>query len=159
MTAPFRSPIVSDESTISREARRILRRLCETDAVLAVANDMEKAVVLRPGPEGEQTRTAVVDRRVAQAFAVKDWISAYAQGRVARYAITQAGKAALKRLLDEDRRRRRADGFAETAHELSGAAHAEFAETRVTDDDGRRSADPREPRGIAAGNAGPAQGP
>jgi hypothetical protein len=48
MTAPFRSPIVSDESTISREARRILRRLCETDAVLAVAADMEKAVVLRP---------------------------------------------------------------------------------------------------------------
>jgi hypothetical protein len=37
MTAPFPSPIVSDESTISREARRILRRLCETDAVLAVA--------------------------------------------------------------------------------------------------------------------------
>ena len=45
MTAPFRSPIVSDESTVSREARRILRRLCETDAVLAVAGDMEKAVV------------------------------------------------------------------------------------------------------------------
>ena len=77
MTAPFRSPIVSDESTISREARRILRRLCETEALLAVAQDMEKAVVLRPGPDGEQTRTAVVDRRVAEAFAVKDWIAFY----------------------------------------------------------------------------------
>jgi hypothetical protein len=139
MTAPFRSPIVSDESTISREARRILRRLCETDAVLAVANDLDKAVVLRPGPDGEQTRTAVVDRRVAQAFAVKDWISCIRAGRVGRYAITQAGKAALKRLLDEDRKRRRADGFAEAPTSFQ-AQHAEFAETRVTDDEGRRSA-------------------
>lgn len=51
MTAPFRSPL-TDENTIAREARRILRRLCETDAVLAVARDLDKAVVLRPGPDG-----------------------------------------------------------------------------------------------------------
>jgi hypothetical protein len=82
MTAPFKSPIISDETTISREARRILRRLCEPDAVLAVAGDMENAAVLRPGPEGEQTRTAIVDRRVAQAFAVKDWICCIRQGRM-----------------------------------------------------------------------------
>jgi hypothetical protein len=137
MTAPFKSPIISDETTISREARRILRRLCEPDAVLAVAGDMENAAVLRPGPEGEQTRTAIVDRRVAQAFAVKDWICCIRQGRIARYAITQAGKAALKRLIDEDRRRRRTDGFAETASSFQ-AQHTEFAETRATDDDGRR---------------------
>jgi len=137
MTAPFRSPIVSDESTISREARRILRRLCETDAVLAVAGDMEKAVVLRPGPDGEQTRTAVVDRRVAQAFAVKDWISCTRQGRIARYAITHAGKSALKRLLDEDRRRRQSDGFADAATKFH-AQHAEYGEAPVTEDDGRR---------------------
>ncbi len=30
------------------EARRILRRLCEKDAVLVVAQDMDRAVVLRP---------------------------------------------------------------------------------------------------------------
>ncbi len=139
MTAPFRSPIVSDESTVSREARRILRRLCETDAVLAVAGDMEKAVVLRPGPDGEQTRTAVVDRRVAQVFAVKDWISCTRKGRVARYAITQAGKSALKRLLDEDRRRRRGDGFAEAPGSFQ-AQHADFGEAPVTDDSGQRRA-------------------
>jgi hypothetical protein len=137
MTAPFRSPIVSDESTVSREARRILRRLCETDAVLAVAGDMDKAVVLRPGPEGEQTRTAVVDRRVAQAFAVKDWISCTRRGRVARYAITQAGKAALKRLLDEDRRRRQAAGFAETATGFQ-AQHAVYGDAQLTDEEGHR---------------------
>jgi hypothetical protein len=100
---------------------------------------MDKAVVLRPGSDGEQTRTAVVDRHVAQAFAVKDWISCIRQGRVARYAITQAGKAALKRLLEEDRRRRRADGFAEGASGFQ-AQHAEYGEARVTDDEGRRTA-------------------
>ena len=132
MTAPFRSPL-GDEGTITREARRILRRLCETDAVLAVAQDMDKAVVLRPGPAGEQTRTAVVDRKVAQAFAVKDWISCRAAGRIARYTITAAGKAALRRLLDEDRRRRQADlGFAEATTPFQ-AQHAVWGEAQVAE--------------------------
>ena len=137
MTAPFRSPIPSDESTVSREARRILRRLCETDAVLAVAGDMGKAAVLRPGPDGAQTRTAVVDRTVAQAFAVKDWIACSKAGRVALYEITSAGKAALRRLIDEDRRRRHADGFADAASPFQ-AQHIRFGEADVTDDEGVR---------------------
>ncbi|MFW5655627.1 MAG: DUF6456 domain-containing protein [Roseicyclus sp.] len=137
MTAPFRSPIVSDESTISREARRILRRLCETDAVLAVAADMEKAAVLRPAPDGSQTRTAVVDRSVAQAFAVKDWIACAKAGRVALYEITSAGKAALRRLLDEERRRRHADGLAEGPSPFH-AQHMRFGQAAITDDDGHR---------------------
>jgi hypothetical protein len=137
MTAPFPSPILSDESVISREARRILRRLCETDAVLAVAGDMDKAAVLRPGPEGAQTRTAVVDRKVAQAFAVKDWIACSKSGRVALYEITSAGKAALRRLIDEDRRRRHADGFAETASPFQ-AQHIRFGKVDVTSEDGAR---------------------
>ena len=137
MTAPFRSPIVSDESTIHREARRILRRLCETSAVLAVANDMDKAVVLRPGPDGEQTRTAVVDRHVAQAFAVKDWIVCTKPGRIARYAITSVGRTALKRLIEEDRRRRRNAGLAETAEPFQ-AQHSDWGDVRVTEEDGAR---------------------
>ncbi|WP_367383395.1 DUF6456 domain-containing protein [Roseobacter sp. HKCCD8198] len=108
MTAPYRSPLVSDEPTINREARRILRRLCEKDAVLVVAQDMDKAVVLRTGHDGTQTRTAVVERTVAQAFALKDWISTTRRGRVSTYQITAMGKSALKRLIDEDRRRRHA---------------------------------------------------
>ena len=136
MTAPFRSPL-TDETTIAREARRILRRLCETDAVLAVAQDMDKAVVLRPGPEGEQTRTAVVDRRIAQAFAVKDWISCLRHGRIARYGITAAGKAALKRLIDEDRRRRHVPAIAEAATPFQ-AQHAVWGVAEITDDTGGR---------------------
>jgi hypothetical protein len=138
MTAPFRSPIISDESTISREARRILRRLCETGALLAVAADLEKAVVLRPGPDGAQTRTAVVDRRVAQAFAVKDWISCIQKGRITRYAITSAGKSALKRLIEEDRRRRHATGFAE-GPTLFQAQHRIPGEVEVSGEDGQRT--------------------
>jgi hypothetical protein len=138
MSAHFQSPVIADEATIIREARRILRRLCETGAVLAVAQDMDKAVVLRPGTEGEQTRTAVVDRRVAQAFAVKDWIACLRPGRVARYEITKAGKSALKRLIDEDRRRRHAaQGFAEAPSSFA-AQHASWGTAAITDDDGQR---------------------
>jgi len=35
-----------DEETLTREAARVLRRLCETGAVLAVAAEMDKAVVV-----------------------------------------------------------------------------------------------------------------
>ena len=135
MTAPFRSPL-GDDGMITREARRILRRLCETDAVLAVARDMDKAVVLRPGPDGEQTRTAVVDRKVAQAFAVKDWISCHAAGRIARYTITAAGKSALRRLIDEDRKRRHAaQGLAEDGSAFH-AQHAIWGQADVAEGDG-----------------------
>ena len=136
MTAPFRSPL-NDEGTITREARRILRRLCETDAVLAVAADLDKAVVLRPGPGGEQTRTAVVDRKIAQAFAVKDWIACLKPGRIARYTITAAGKSALRRLLDEDRKRRQeAMGLADAATPFQ-AQHALWGRAQVAEGGGR----------------------
>ncbi len=137
MTVPFRTSDISDEPTINREARRILRRLCETDAVLAVAQDMAKAVVLRPGPEGDQTRTAVVDRRVAHAFALKDWISPVKMGRITRYAITSVGKSALRRLLDEDRRRRHAGSEMAEAATPFQAQHAIWGATPVRDANGK----------------------
>jgi len=90
-----------DEATVAREGRRILRRLSESGAILAVAPDLEKAAVVRSLPDGRQTRTAVVDRDVAQAFALKEWIAVRKSGRVASYGITAAGRAALKRMLAE----------------------------------------------------------
>ncbi len=105
---------VSGTARIDREARRILRRLCETGAFLAVAPEMDKAVVLREMPDDRTTRTAVVDREIAQAFALKDWIACFRRGRVSAYEITAAGRAALKRLLAEDRQKTAAPtGFAE----------------------------------------------
>lgn len=92
--------ICTDEATIEKEARRILRRLTETGAVLAVAKDMEKAVVVRTAPDNATTRTATVDRPVAYAMVLKDWISAKTTGRITRYEITNAGRAALKNLLE-----------------------------------------------------------
>ena len=108
MSAPIRTAFAGqpDAATILREARRILRRLCEPGAVLAVAADMDKAAVLKG-----TVRTAVVDRAVAQAFALKDWISVKIAGRVATYEITSAGRAALKRILEDDQARE--PGFAE----------------------------------------------
>jgi len=102
MSAPIRhAKLKTDDATLNREGRRILRRLCETGAVLAIAPDMEKAVVVRDLPSGQSTRTAIVDRQVAQAMALKDWISCVKSGRISRYGITKAGRAALKRLLAE----------------------------------------------------------
>lgn len=53
MSAPLRAmPVPADDATLAREARRILRRLAEPGAVLAIASDMEKAVVMREFPDG-----------------------------------------------------------------------------------------------------------
>ncbi|MBT0956797.1 winged helix-turn-helix domain-containing protein [Alphaproteobacteria bacterium KMM 3653] len=88
-----------DETTVKREARRILRRMSEPGAVLAVAPDLAKSVVVRTLPDGTSTRTAVVDSNVAQAFALKDWIGCDKPGKIAQYHLKNAGKMALKRML------------------------------------------------------------
>jgi len=84
---------------LDREALRVLRRLRENGAVLAVAEDMEKAVVVREGEDGDGARTAVVDSMIVQAMALKEWIACAAPGRISRYRITAAGRAELNRLL------------------------------------------------------------
>jgi len=84
------------QDRVDTEARRILRRLAEPDAVLAVAPGMEKAVVVRETADGRNVRTAVMEADIAEAFVRNDWIAGQSKGRVARYWITQAGRAALK---------------------------------------------------------------
>jgi len=129
MNAQVRPAIATtDEETIEREARRVLRRLCEPGACLAVAKDMEKAVVVREAADGATTRTAVVDRAVAQAMALKDWISCKDPGRITRYRITQAGRGALKRLLVQDDATRA--GFAE-AQTPFGDQHRDMSEKSI----------------------------
>jgi hypothetical protein len=91
-----------DTMTLNRDAQRILRRLCETGAVLAVAVDMEKAVVVRDGATGASTRTAVVDRKVAEAMALQDWIIAETNGRITRYKITATGRTALADMMGDE---------------------------------------------------------
>ncbi len=114
---------VPDTATLERESCRILRRLCETGAVLAVADQMEKAVVVRdcgPGESGgtgsgDGARTAVVDRAIARAMALQDWISCdvpgaqNTRGRISRYRITSGGRNALSRMLAEAENRARSE--------------------------------------------------
>ncbi|MEM9968145.1 MAG: DUF6456 domain-containing protein [Pseudomonadota bacterium] len=90
-----------DQERLSQEAVRVLRRLCETGAVLAVAAEMEKAVVVREMPGGGSTRTAIVDAEIAQAMALKNWIAASGSGRIVRYHITQTGRHALTAALND----------------------------------------------------------
>lgn len=130
MTAPIRTALTQlvDEAMINREARRILRRLCESGAILVVAADMDKAAVLKG-----HVRTATVERAVAQAFALKDWIEVKSNGRVTTYEITPAGRAALKRILDKDQSP--AAGFAEASAPFANQ-HRVWGERNMMEPDG-----------------------
>jgi transposase-like protein len=125
-----------DAATLEREACRVLRRLCENGAVMAVAEKMEKAVVVRDGGAGGAgARTAVVDCSIAQAMALKDWISCTTPGRVSRYRITAAGRSALSRMLASEENHARAakeNGFAE-AQTPFGDQHRDWGEKTVAD--------------------------
>ncbi len=123
------------ETQLAREASRVLRRLCEAGALLAVAPGMEKAVVVRDDPGGQSTRTAVVDAPVAQAIALKGWITCDdPRAKVSRYRITPAGRTALNRMVAE--RENQVRGFAEaqtgfdTGREADAALSAYEADPR-----------------------------
>ena len=90
-------PPSAAEATLDAEARRLLPKLAEPGALLVVAPDMDRAVVLREGAGGT-TRLAVLDRAVAEAFALRAWIACVQSGRVLRYEMTAPGRAALRRL-------------------------------------------------------------
>ena len=91
----------TDDETFRREACRILRSLCEPGALLAVVPDMEKAVVVRDGADGSTRRIAVVDTEIANAMALKNWITCQTKGRIARYRISALGRSEMPRLLSE----------------------------------------------------------
>lgn len=102
MTATLKAQFSPEKSeSLSRSAIRVLRRLAETGAVLAVGKDMDKAVVVRSLPGGKTTQTTVVDREIAELMALNEWIAGGGSGRLSRYSITNLGRAALKRLLTE----------------------------------------------------------
>lgn len=115
-----KSPALPDEETFAVEALRVLRRLRENGAVLAVAEGMEKAVVVRESDSGPGARTAVVDATVAQAMALKDWITPGPAGRVTRYRITNAGRGALRKLAEEQGTPEAPGGFAEEQAGFAG---------------------------------------
>ena len=123
---PLHDETLPDAATLRAEALRILRPMCDPEAMMAVAGDMEKAVVVREVPDGRTERLAVLDRGVARAMALKDWITCEAPGRVSRYRVTAAGRAELNRLLAEAENfaRAGADDFVGMAEDRGGFAHA-----------------------------------
>lgn len=84
-----------DELPKQAEIVAILRHLAGEGSVLAVAHDMENAVVVAAA--GAKAGHHVVPRHVAQMMALNDWIACDAPGRVMRYQITAAGRAMLAR--------------------------------------------------------------
>ncbi len=97
---------ISEIGDLEAEAFRVLRRLCEGGAVLAVAREMEMAVVVRNGQDGTTTRTAIAAREVAQAMALRDWITcADPSARIMRYHITASGRSALKQFITDNENR------------------------------------------------------
>ncbi|WP_368660935.1 hypothetical protein [Paracoccus sp. (in: a-proteobacteria)] len=77
-----------------RQLQRILRRLAEPGAVLAVAAGMDKAIVSR-----DEMRTAILDATLAEHLALQGWVELIGQGRIARYVLTASGRAALRAML------------------------------------------------------------
>jgi lambda repressor-like predicted transcriptional regulator len=129
------TPELCDPQLLAREGRRILRRLAEPGAVMAIAPEMEKAAVLREFPDGRSLRTAVLDRPIAQAFILKDWIACRKTGRVSTYEITSAGRAAMRRMIDEEDQRRQGSN---DASGVFGDQHRVWGEREVIDDAGPR---------------------
>lgn len=120
-----------DTETVAREARRILRRLCEKNAFLLVSPDMAKAAVFKEIVPGRTNRIAVCERSVVQAFVLKEWIEGRVSGKLGRYTITEVGRSALKRLIAEDSLARKADGpYPEQATPF-GEQHREYGERVV----------------------------
>lgn len=103
-------PPASDD-TLERVGVEILSGLSHGGAVLVVKPDVDKAVVVRDGLSGHPQRTVVLDRSVAEAMALKDWISCKSKNRVSQYVITPEGRSALQRMMA--RRENSAQGFAE----------------------------------------------
>ena len=98
-TLTARPPKTQNDRTLFEHAIWVLPRLCKAGAILAVADGMEKAIVVRDMPDGSSSKTAVLDTALAQAFALKASITCSEQVRISRYRITTAGRNALQDLL------------------------------------------------------------
>lgn len=84
-----------DDASLEIRACPALRHLSEPGAILAVAEGMENAVVMNDSL-GHGARKTVLATELAQAMALRDWISCEAPGRISRYVITPSGRTVLR---------------------------------------------------------------
>jgi hypothetical protein len=104
----------------NKEELRVLRRLCESGAFLAIGTDLPKGAVFRSKGNGTPSRIAVVNRDIAKSLALREWIKLTKNEAVSIYHVTDVGRAALRRELSG------ADGF--------GDQHREWGERSVSED-------------------------
>lgn len=115
------------DTALRAQAVCILRALCDPGAVLAVAENMEKAVVVTDSTTARTTAQAI-DRALAQAMALKAWISASTTGKISRYRITSDGMTALKSMMAEQENK--ATGFAEDQAQFLATSDAKAQSPR-----------------------------
>ncbi|MBK4217800.1 helix-turn-helix domain-containing protein [Paracoccus caeni] len=83
-----------------RQALRILRRLAEPGAIMATSEVMEKAIVTR-----NDIRTAILDRHLAEAMALRGWVIHIPDNRrLRRYVIAPAGREMLRSIIGRKRK-------------------------------------------------------
>ena len=87
-------------------AIEVLGRLCRVGSVLAVAESMEKAVVVREGEAHDDS--LAISKTLAAILALLDWITCTRSGRLSRYHITPTGRSVLNRLVAARENRARA---------------------------------------------------
>lgn len=78
-----------------QEIHSILTKLSEPNAILAIADSMEKAVVVREDRNGQTVRTGIVDCHLAQYLSIKKWVACDRKGKISRFRITSSGTKAL----------------------------------------------------------------
>ena len=112
----------SDE-TVRRDARRFLRRLAEPGSILVIAPGAEKGGIFCAANQHRKP-IAMLPVAMAAEFLRRDWIGLTARGTATvRYAITDVGRAWLRRTLAEEAETKRTrDGAGPFAaqHRLAG---------------------------------------
>jgi hypothetical protein len=97
MTVCSNAPTLHPQTnSLTQEARVALRHLMRSGAVLIVAADMPKAAITCDQGDGVSECLAALDRSVAEVMALHGWITLRKQGRVSSYAISAAGRLALR---------------------------------------------------------------
>jgi hypothetical protein len=92
------------EAALRPEAKTVLTHLREKNTVMALANEMENAIVVRTSTIGGLERIAVVQRRVAEFIITSAWVVPRQKGRITRYSLTATGWAALVAMREEKRK-------------------------------------------------------
>lgn len=94
------------EAALARDSLRALRALMEPKTLMVIADGVEDAVVVHDAGTDRPVRRCVVSREVAEALALREFITGKQTGRLARYTITGAGRVEVRRMLAEAESRR-----------------------------------------------------